>query len=287
MDIRTTIAHTVERLSAEPVGPPRMAAETLLMHVLGCDRAYLHAHPENELSADELQLFEAAVARRAAGEPLQYITGHQEFYSLDFLVTPAVLIPRPETENLVEAALGLIRKCGNTKPRIVDVGTGSGCIILSIAHELQKPPVIAAELQALDISPAALAVARENAKRLSLDDSVKFHEGDLLAPFASETASYDFILSNPPYVGRGEQDKVQKEVREHEPAVAVFAGEHGLDIYRRLIPQAHKLLKPGGWLLLEIGYSMKTEVLGLFNGWAETRTIPDLQGIPRVVIARK
>lgn len=278
--VRETLATAVEQLRSEPIGPPRMAAEALLMHVLGCDRAHLHAHPERQLTPAELARFTAAVARRAAGEPLQYITGHQEFWGLDFQVTPAVLIPRPETEHLVSAALA--RCATRDHVRIVDVGTGSGCVILALAAE--KPE---AELHATDISAEALAVASQNAGRLGFGDRVAFHQGDLLAPFAGAPGSFALVVSNPPYVGRNEADKVQREVREHEPAVAVFAGREGLDVYRRLIPQAWTALRPGGGLLLEIGYSIESPVRALLTGWIEVTTVPDLQGIPRVITARK
>lgn len=282
MTIADALKSATQRLSSEPIGPPRMAAEALLMHVLGRDRAFLHAHPEYELTPREAREFEAAVAKRASGIPLQYITEHQEFWGLDFRVTPAVLIPRPETEHLVESALSLIRESRDGRPRIIDVGTGSGCIILSVAHEMKD-----AEMHAVDISPAALEVARENSLRLNLAERVTFHEGDLLSNFLGAPDYFDFVLSNPPYVGRSEADKVQREVREHEPEVAVFGGERGLDVYERLIPQAHQVLKPGGYLLMEIGYSIEEPVRHLLEEWTDVQAVPDLQGIPRVIIARK
>lgn len=254
------------------------------MYVLGCDRAYLHAHPERELTPEVQQRFDDAVARRGAGEPLQYITGHQEFYGLDFEVTPAVLIPRPETEHLVEAALELLERAPNA--RLIDVGTGSGCIALAIAHESRKSGRTV-EVHAIDISPDALTVARRNAARLGLADAVAFYQGDLLTPFADSHSAFDMVVSNPPYVGHNEPDKVQREVREHEPAVAVFGGAEGLDVYRRLVPQALAALKPGGHLLMEIGYSIEAQVLALLIGFEHVRTVADLQGIPRVVVARR
>ena len=280
MTIRDALAAAVARLQSEPIGSPRMAAETLLMHVLSCDRAYLHAHPERELAEAEQRRLEHAVAERASGKPLQYITGHQEFWGLDFIVSPAVLIPRPETEHLVEAALEIAKEQSHS--RIVDVGTGSGCIILALASELPN-----AELHATEISPPALEVARKNAEHLGLRHRVELHQGNILAPFANQPMAFDLIVSNPPYVGRDEADKVQREVREHEPEVAVFAGEEGMDVYRRLVPQALAVLKPGGWLLVEIGYSIEARVRALLSGWNEIAAIPDLQGIPRVVKARK
>jgi release factor glutamine methyltransferase len=282
MTVQEALRHAVAQLQSEPIGSPRMAAEALLMHVLDRDRAFLHAHPEYELTPSESKQFEEAVAKRASGIPLQYITGHQEFFGLDFIVTSAVLIPRPETEHLVESALGLIRESQIDKPRVIDVGAGSGCIILSVANSLLNP-----DLHAVDISPDALAVAKENAERLRLTDRVKFHQGDLLTEFLGASDSFDFVLSNPPYVGLSEADKVQREVREHEPHIAVFGGKRGLDIYERLIPQAHQVLKSGGYLLMEIGYSIEQPVHALLENWKDVRTVPDLQGIPRVVIARK
>lgn len=282
MTVQQALQHAIRQLQAEPVGSPRMAAEALLMHVISRDRAFLHAHPEYGLTAAEANQFEEAVAKRAAGIPLQYITGHQEFFGLDFIVTPAVLIPRPETEHLVESGLEVICASHIDNPRIIDVGTGSGCIILSVAHSLLN-----AALHAVDISPEALSVAKENAERLHLGDKVTFHRGDLLTDFLGTPSSFDFVLSNPPYVGLSEADKVQREVREHEPPMAVFAGEHGLDIYERLVPQAHRVLKPGGYLLMEIGYSIEQPVRALLKNWKGVRTVPDLQGIPRVIIARK
>lgn len=279
MNIKDAIAQATEKLAQEPIGPPRMAAETLMMFALGCDRARLFAHPEQELSSQEESRFENAVAQRAAGKPLQYITGKQEFWGLEFVVSPAVLIPRPETEHLVEAALEKIRKSQIAKPRIIDVGTGSGCVAVALASELPG-----AQIEAIDISHNALALAKENSKRLKLSDRVRFFESDLLA---SARGGFDLIVSNPPYVGRSESDKVQREVREHEPEVAVFGGEQGLDIYRRLIPQAWEKLKPGGWLLMEIGFSIEAEVKALLSGWNEVSSVPDLQGIPRVVMARR
>jgi release factor glutamine methyltransferase len=285
--IAEALAQAVEFLAPEPIGPPRRAAESLLMHVIGCDRAFLHAHPERELSLAETERFAEAVAHRAAGIPLQYITGHQEFYGLDFLVTPAVLIPRPETEHLVESALELLPRDG-APVRIVDVGTGSGCIIISIAAELSKAQR-RAELHATEISADALRIARLNAARHSVGDLVQFHETNLLAALAGNAGSFDLVLSNPPYVGLSEREKVQREVREHEPQIAVFGGEHGLDVYRRLIPEAQVALRPGGHLLMEIGYSIEEPVRALLaaDRWEDVRAVPDLQGIPRVVIARK
>jgi release factor glutamine methyltransferase len=283
MNVRDALTSAVLQLAPEPIGPPRMAAETLLMYVLGCDRAHLHAHSERELSAAESARYQEAVGRRASGVPLQYITGHQEFYGLDFIVTPDVLIPRPETEHLVEAALQQIRG-RQDRLRVIDVGTGSGCIALTVAHETRDASV---EVHAADISEAALKIASDNASRLGVSDRVQFHHADLLSTFVGQPGSLDLVLSNPPYVGTSEVDKVQREVREHEPHVAVFGGEHGLDVYKRLIPQAEAALKCGGMLMMEIGYSIEEPVRALLAGWRDVRAVADLQGIPRVVIATR
>jgi release factor glutamine methyltransferase len=279
MTIKEAIAVAAERLAHEPMGPPRMAAEALMMFVLGCERARLFAHPEQELTQQEQSRFEEAVTQRTAGKPLQYITGRQEFWGLEFTVSPAVLIPRPETEHLVAAALQKAGELNLDQVRIIDVGTGSGCVALALASELPE-----AQIEAVDISAAALEVANSNAQRLGFAARVNLYESDLLT---SARGDFHIIASNPPYVGRCEADKVQREVREHEPEVAVFGGEQGLDIYRRLIPQAWERLKPGGWLLVEIGFSIEQPVRDLLNGWSDVSAIPDLQGIPRVVCARK
>ncbi len=282
MNVGEALSEAMESLRGEPIGSPRMAAETLLMHVLGRDRSWVIAHSEAALSEGQAAQFRAAVARRAKGEPLQYITGHQEFWGLDFKVTPQVLIPRPETEHLVEAAVAKVRELKWEQPRIVDVGTGSGCIALAIKSELPQ-----AEVHAVDISWEALAVAQENAERLKL--YVEFGQSDLLSDFRrgrSTATQFDLVVSNPPYVGRSEWEKVQREVREHEPEVAVFAGDHGIEIYRRLAPEAKAALKPGGWLMMEIGYSQEQAVLELMDEFADVKSIPDLQGIPRVVVGR-
>ncbi len=264
-------------LEGNHVGSPRMNAEVLLMFVFGCDRAYLYAHPERELTNAEQQRYDEALEQRARGVPAQYITGHQEFWGLDFVVGPGVLIPRPETEHLVETVLELVKTI--ERPRMVDVGTGSGCVALALACELPH-----ADIHATENSPEALEFARANAARLALANRVRFHPADLLEGVAG---LFDVVASNPPYVGDSEFDKVQLEVRKFEPRSAVFAGPEGLDTIRRLIPQARAVLQPGGWLAIEIGYSMEDAVRELLHGWAELRVLPDLQGIPRVIAARK
>jgi len=278
VQLKQALTTAIDTLTANAVGSPRMNAETLLMFVLNSDRAYLYAHPEYELTTDEQARYDEAIAERSTGKPAQYITGHQEFWGMDLIVSPAVLIPRPETEHVIETVLELAR--AKQAPRIIDVGTGSGCIALALAAELPW-----ARVEAVDISLAALEVARANAHRLQLDHRVIFSPRDLLA--GAPAATYDFVVSNPPYVPESEPEKAQREVREFEPKVAVFAGESGLEVYRRLVPQARDALKPGGWLVVEIGFSLAAAVHHLVKDWAELRVMPDLQGIPRVVAARR
>jgi release factor glutamine methyltransferase len=276
--LRDALALAVSRLATAQVPSPRLNAELLLMFTLSCDRAHLHAHPERELTTEETQLYQQALARRSRGIPAQYITQHQEFWGMDFLVGPAVLIPRPETEHLIETVLPLAR--ASSKPRMADVGTGSGCIAVALASELPS-----AEIHATDISAEALEIGRANAARHQLEKRIHFHQTDLLEGLAS--AEFDFVVSNPPYVGDREQDEVQLEVRKFEPRNAVFAGPTGLEVIERLIPQARAVLKPGGWLVIEISGTIVTEVERLLGEWDEVEIIPDLQGLPRVAAARK
>ena len=284
MQLKPTLAAAIARLTAEQVPSPRMNAELLLMFTLDCDRAYLYAHPERELTTDECARYDAALAKRARGVPAQYITGHQEFWGMDLIVTPAVLIPRPETEHVIETVVELARVGRAPSPasplRIADIGTGSGCIALALAKELPQ-----AEIHATDISQAALQVARANAARHQLESRIRFRETDLLAGF--ENNFFDFIISNPPYVGESEEDQVQLEVRKFEPRNAVFAGPTGVEVIARLIPQARAALKPGGWLVMEISGTISEKVERLLKDWSEVRIRPDLQSIPRVVEARK
>lgn len=280
MRLKDALTRAVAKLATANVPSPRLNAETLLMFALTADRAYLYAHPERELTADELQRYEEALSQRARGVPAQYITGHQEFWGLDLIVSPAVLIPRPETEHLVETVLHLVGEADLRSPRIVDVGAGSGAIALALAHELKQ-----AEIHATDVSPDALEIARANAARLEFASRIKFHQGDLLSAFAPGE-QFDFVVSNPPYVAKRDFDSVEAQVRRFEPYNAVFAGEDGLDVYRRLIPQAREHLRGGAWLVMEIGAGMEEDVRALLMGWHEIGVTADLQAIPRVIAAR-
>ena len=288
MQLRTALKTGLETLLQNQVPSAQLAAELLLMHVLNSDRAFLHSNAEMELPAVKVQCYFELIDERCTGKPTQYITGHQEFWGLDFEVNPDVLIPRPETEHSVEQVLELARRNGwpkDARLRIVDVGTGSGCIALALASELPRAILFGA-----DISRLALVTASRNAIRLRMPQRVKFLESDLLARFFDKDfkGAFDFVVSNPPYVGKGDLDRVQREVRDFEPRLAWGNLESGDEIYARLFPQALEVLKPGGYVVVEIGYNMREQVLDLLGpGWAEIEVTPDLAGIPRVVSARK
>jgi len=276
VQLKDSLSRAIVGLTAQNVPSARMNAELLLMFTLRCERAYLFAHPERELTADEESRYDSLLAERSRGVPAQYITGHQEFWGMDLIVSPAVLIPRPETEHLIEAVIELHKDSPAT--RMVDVGTGSGCIALALAKELP-----AAEIHATDLSVAALEIARANAARHQFEKRIHFHHRDLLESLGS---NFDLIVSNPPYVGESEEDSVQLEVRKFEPALAVFSGPTGTEVIERLIPQAHAALRPGGWLVIEISGTIVDRVRSLLDGW-DVQVTADLQSIPRVVRARK
>src|SRR5579872_7164054 len=274
--LRESLQSALERLTAAHVGSPRLNAETLLMFTLGCDRAYLYAHPNPPPSSTEKNPYTPPTDNRSRGVPAQYISGHQEFWGMDLIVSPAVLIPRPETEHVIETVLSVISK--NAGSRIVDVGTGSGAIALALAKELLN-----AEIHATDISSEALEIARANAARHRLQDRVRFHQADLLG----ELTGFDIVVSNPPYVGESEEDHVQLEVRKFEPRQAVFAGPTGLEVISRLVPQARSVVNENGWLVMEISGTIVEGVRRLLKDWQNLRITPDLQGIPRVAAAQK
>jgi release factor glutamine methyltransferase len=256
-------------------------AELLLLHSLQISRVTLLTHPGRELSAEQQALYRAGIRRRLQYQPIQYITGEQEFYGLLLDVTPAVLIPRPETEHLVEAVLARLSK--DIALQIADIGTGSGAIAIALAIHLPQ-----AEITALDLSPEALAVAAANVRKHSVANRVHIIQSDLLSA-ANKTSSqiFDAIISNPPYIPESDRATLHPQVRDHEPATALFAGPDGLDLYRRLIPQAHGALKPNGLLALEIGHGQREAIAALLESWQEVSFVDDLQQIPRVVLARK
>jgi release factor glutamine methyltransferase len=263
-------------IGLSPGATARRDAELLLLHIARLSKADLLTHPNRELSESQMSAYRAAIARRARNEPVQYITGTQEFYGRSFTVTPAVLIPRPETEHLVESALAL----DPAPMRILDIGTGSGILAITLALELRN-----AIVTATDISAEALAVARQNARFLRAEGRTRFVASDLFAALANER--FDCIVANPPYVATDEV--LEPQVRDYEPASALYAGEDGLALYRRLIPGAAAYLEPGGHLLVEIGHGQRDAVAGLLRAarFEGIRFIDDLQGIPRVASARK
>ena len=279
MQLREAVELAAARLGASPhPDRARRDAELLLIHLTGKSRTWLLAHADEELGGCTAVRYASLVERRLAGEPVQHITGEVEFFGLPFRVSRDVLIPRPETEHLVEAAINIVG--GSEAATIVDVGTGSGAIAIALAKALKS-----SRITATDLSAAALAVARDNAERNRVN--VRFLQGDLLEPVAGE--AFSLVVSNPPYVSATERPSLSIEVREYEPHLALFAGPDGLDVYRRLIPQAFSRLCPGGHILFEIGYGQEKSVRALLeqNAFFDVRSLPDLQGIPRVLHAMR
>jgi release factor glutamine methyltransferase len=275
--LRRSLADASQILQRAGNKNPAKDAELLLFHATGLSRTDLITQPERQLTAAESTKYRELIARRERSEPIQYITGEREFYGLRLVVTPDVLIPRPETEHLVEAALERIPP--NAPFRIADVGTGSGAIAIALA--VARP---SAKITAVDISPAALEVAKQNASAHQVVERIEFVAANLLDGF--ESSNFDMVVSNPPYIASGERETLDAEVREFEPAMALFAGPTGLEIYERLVPQAAHALRPGGWLLLELGVDQHLPLQRLLQDWKEVSFVPDLQGISRVVVAR-
>ena len=312
MDIRTALKEGMAQLRAAQIPSHTLAAELLLMHALQRDRAWIYSHPEEWVDAAAAEKFLALIARRAAGEPVQYLTGKQEFWGLEFEVTPAVLIPRPETEHVVEVALARLGERGlkihmdsgapRETLRVADVGTGSGCLAVALAWELPH-----AEVFATDISAPALEIARRNAARHKVAARIHFSQCDLLihlentdprtaraehaAPASTQDGPlFDLIVSNPPYIARNDAAQLQREVRDHEPHAALFAGPTGVELYQRLIDQARDLLRHRGFLVLELGHDSAEHVRAIFaaqSGWTEVAITMDLAGVPRVLAAER
>ena len=274
--IADVLKQAAARLRDAAVPNDLLDAQTLLAHALGKDRTYLIIN-FNETLADDLQTkYQSFIERRAAGEPLQYIVGHQEFYGLEFEVTPAVLIPRPETELIVEETIRLAANI--TEPVIIDVGTGSGCIAVTLARELE-----AARVMATDISAAALQVARRNAAKHDLSARIQFLETNLLNGIAVKA---DFIVSNPPYIAPHELPTLQREVRDWEPHTALTDFADGLQFYRRLLDEAPAHLKPNGYLIFEMGYQQAETIKAFVDRtiWGDPKALRDLQGIKRTLV---
>jgi release factor glutamine methyltransferase len=270
MTVQTALLQGTSLLDEGGIAVPRLTAEVLLSHALHCERVYLYAHSEQELQEVEWLHYGRYLHERLQGKPTQYITKRQEFYGRDFRVTPGVLIPRPETEHVVEVALRL------RGAHLLDIGTGSGALAVTLQLET------GAKVWATDISPGAAAVATENARRLSAPVHVVICDlMDAIAP-----ASVDTIVSNPPYVPLKQRDGLQREVRDFEPHVALFAGENGFELYDRIVADAPRVLRPGGWIILELGFGSVNHVSDLLAGWHDVQIEPDLAGIPRVIAAR-
>jgi release factor glutamine methyltransferase len=314
MDIRDALRTGISRLREAHIDSYTLAAELLLLHVLQKDRAWLYAHPEHKIPPAELDRFLALITRRANGEPTQHLTGKQEFWSLEFEVTPDVLIPRPETEHVLEVALDRLavrelRAGRSQKTRgegflVADIGTGSGCLAVALAKELPG-----ATIYATDISLAALDVAKSNAARHSAADRIHFLESDLFRPIeampsrmperiaASDSAvqseglesAFDLVVSNPPYIPLRDAETLAREVRDHEPAIALYGGEEGYELYPHLIALASFHLKPGGIFAAELGYNGLAAVQPLLESrqWTAVGVTNDLAGIPRVIAAER
>ena len=273
MTVQTALLQGTRLLEEAQVAVPRLTAEVLLAHSMRVDRTYLFAHPEHELREVEWLHYGRYLHERMLGKPTQYITRRQEFYGREFRVTRDVLIPRPETEHVVEVAL----RVGRGAARILDVGTGSGALAVTLQLETGACTV------ATEISPAAAAVARQNARRLAAPVSILVC--DLMSSVRG--GSFDLVVSNPPYVPLRERDGLQREVRDWEPEVALFAGTSGHEVYDRIASEASRILRPDGWVVVELGFGSLDHVRNLFSGWAEVRVEDDLAGIPRVLAARR
>ena len=270
MTVQAGLLQGTQLLEEAGIAAPRLTAEVLLAHALSRDRSYLYGHPEQVLTELQWLHYGRYLHERLAGKPTQYITGRQEFYGREFRVNPNVLIPRPETEHLVEAALQLAPHAA----AVIDIGTGSGALAVTLQLELQ------ARVTATDISLAALQMAAENARRLNA--CVQFVACDVAG--AIRDGAQDLVVSNPPYVPAADAAGLQREVRDHEPHIALFAGPTGLEFYQRLIAEAARVLRPGGWLIAELGFGTHERVQAMLNaGWSEVTVRPDLAGIPRVL----
>jgi release factor glutamine methyltransferase len=302
MDVRAALKEGIARLRSARIPSDTLAAELLLMHALGRDRTWLYTNPEHPLDAPTAEKYFALIVRRSSGEPTQYLTGKQEFWALEFEVTPAVLIPRPETEHVVEVALERLgergikinMKTGAPSPtlHIADVGTGSGCIAVALAHELPHAKIVAT-----DISAPALEVAHRNATHNKVAERIDFVEANLFERISHESRitsheshPFDLIVSNPPYISQNDAASLATEVRDHEPHSALFGGPSGAEVYSRLIDQAGARLRPGGILVLELGYNSAEAVRKMFHmehRWANISITNDLAGIPRVIAAER
>jgi release factor glutamine methyltransferase len=277
LSIANAVVEGSQHLSAGVVAEPRREAGSILAHVLARDRSFILAHADDPLNDDESKSFRSLIKRRAGGEPLQYLTGHQEFFKLDFEVTPSVLIPRPETELVIEAALELLRD--DPEPYLMDIGTGSGCLAISMLHELS-----AARAVATDISPAALRIAQRNAERHHVADRLALLGSDCFSALKPDT-SFSLIASNPPYISDADMQNLQREVN-YEPRAALAGGADGLSVIRCLLLEARPFLRSGGYFVFEIGFGQSEGVEQLIDGrvWKLLEIRADLQKIPRTFV---
>ncbi len=288
MTLLESLNQTTSRLKERQIENPRLNAELLLARSMSLSREGLYRNLHSLLGEKEKEVLEKMVQRRLSGEPLQYILGEQEFWSVDLKVDSRVLIPRPETELLIEQSLPILSEISPKRsPSVLEIGTGSGAIAIALAKEVSN-----IFLAATDISEDALRLAKENAKSADVEDRIKFARGDLFGPFQPPKgkAPFDLILSNPPYIVRRKINTLAREVKEHEPRIALDGGADGLAFYRRIIPEAPVYLRGGGWLLLEVALGQCGDVSGMIEEeghFLEPQCIPDLSGIGRVVKAQK
>ena len=288
MQIAEALRRSTEILSDNRIAEARRDAALLLGFVLNKNRAFLIANDDRVLSEDEIERFARLIKRRAAGEPVQYLTKKQEFYGLEFEVNPNVLIPRPETEILVEAAINILRKKEN--PRFCDVGTGSGCIPVSILKNIANAAAVA-----IDVSPEALTIARRNAGKHGVSDRIEFLESDVFEVFNNPKSEirnpklFDVVVSNPPYIPNKDLPGLPREVREYEPHVALFGGDIGTEIVRRLLTESPRYLTENGYLMFEIGFTQGEAAQAMIDSkvWDLREILDDLQGIPRIVVLRR
>jgi release factor glutamine methyltransferase len=286
LTLAEAIYKAAQKFSEHGISNPRLDAEVLLSHVLKKDRAWLITHISDPLDNGTVKLFESVIDRRTRREPLQYITGMQEFWGLEFIVTSDVLIPRPETELLVETALKIMQSASR-QATIIDLCTGSGCVAVSMAKEIGN-----ARIFATDKSNRALAVARENARRHDVSDRIRFLEGDLYEPLEELDirGQADIITANPPYIRSGDLPMLQPEVRDYEPKIALIAGPEGIEIQQRVLATSPEFLKKHGALIMEMGMGQAEELKRMVaetGAYSTQEILKDLAGIDRVIVARK
>ncbi len=284
MTVLEVLNRSTHYLKNHHVENPRLNAELFLARSLNLSREGLYMRLHDQVEERDKEVLEKLIRRRISGEPLQYILEHQEFWSLEFKVDPRVLIPRPETELLVEQSLLILSESSLRRiSSVLEIGTGSGAIAIALAKELKNIFLVAT-----DISMEALALAKENARSAGVLQQIDFVNGDLFSPFhpSKGRAPFDLVLSNPPYISRRKINRLAREVKDHEPRIALDGGEDGLAFYRRIIPEAHSYLREGGWFLLEVALGQSghvSEMIEETGNFLKPESLPDLSGIGRVV----